>query len=67
MTEICDLLSEQNPSKNGMLELPDKFVKIHINSEQIKVERRSFRIGFQMFEERRKILHAEKNKPSWLK
>lgn len=67
MAEICDLLSEQNSSKNGMLELPDKFVKIHINSEQIKVDRRSFRKGFQMFEERRKILHAEKNKPSWLK
>lgn len=65
--EIRDLLSNQDVSRNGMLEIPGKFVKIHVNSEQIKVDRRSFSNGFKMLEERRKVLHENGDTPSWLK
>ncbi|WP_447879970.1 hypothetical protein [Serratia fonticola] len=67
MEEIRDLLSNQDVSRNGMLEIPGKFVKIHVNSEQIKVDRRSFSNGFKMLEERRKVLHENGDTPSWLK
>ena len=67
MEEISDLLSNQDFSRNGMLKIPGKFVKMHINSEQIKVDRRSFSNGFKMLEERRKVLHENGDTPSWLK
>ncbi|MBC3211970.1 hypothetical protein [Serratia fonticola] len=67
MEEISYLLSNQDFSRNGMLKIPGKFVKMHVNSEQIKVDRRSFSNGFKMLEERRKVLHANRDTPPWLK
>ncbi|PVZ87424.1 hypothetical protein C9426_12690 [Serratia sp. S1B] len=67
MEEISDLLSNQDVSINGMLKIPGKFVKMHINSEQIKVDGRSFSNGFKMLEERRKVLHENRDTPPWLK
>ncbi|HGH7224947.1 hypothetical protein ACWUWQ_24290 [Klebsiella pneumoniae] len=53
--EIEQLLSSQDFCRNGMLEIPGKFVKVHINSEQIKVDGRSFSDGFNMLEQRRQM------------
>lgn len=65
--EIEQLLSSQDFCRNGMLEIPGKFVKVHINSEQIKVDGRSFSEGFKMLEQRRKIHGVGAESPTWLK
>ncbi|WP_411749490.1 hypothetical protein [Serratia marcescens] len=65
--EIEQLLSSQDFCRNGMLEIPGKFVKVHINSEQIKVDGRSFSDGFNMLEQRRKMHSVGAVNPPWLK
>ncbi|ENF1916029.1 MULTISPECIES: hypothetical protein [Enterobacteriaceae] len=65
--EIEQLLSSQDFCKNGMLEIPGKFVKVHINSEQIKVDGRSFSDGFNMLEQRRQMHSVGAVNPPWLK
>ncbi|MGE5985830.1 hypothetical protein ACQJ21_06455 [Klebsiella michiganensis] len=52
--EIDKLLINQD-SKKGMLAVPGKFIKLHINLDQIKVNQSSFRKGFDNIEERRKL------------
>ena len=65
--EIEQLLSSQDFCRNGMLEIPGKFVKLHINSEQIKVDGRSFSDGFNKLEQRRQMHSVGAVNPPWLK
>ncbi|AWF35485.1 hypothetical protein J5259_002801 [Klebsiella oxytoca] len=65
--EIKQLLNSQDFCKNGMLEIPGKFVKMHINSDQIKVDGRSFAQGFKILKQRMKIHSVGAENPSWLK
>lgn len=65
--EIEQLLSSQDFCRNGMLEISGKFVKVHINSEQIKVDGRSFSDGFNMLEQRRQMHSVGAGTPPWLR
>ncbi|HEJ9228393.1 TPA: hypothetical protein ACS29S_001477 [Klebsiella oxytoca] len=65
--EIEWLLSNQGAHRADMLDIPGKFVKIHFNSDQIKVDGRSFGQGFKILEHKREKHRFGIDRPSWLK
>lgn len=67
MTEIDNLYLNQDFGQNGMLGVPDRFVKLHMNNEQIKLNLGSFRNAFESVKEKMNGFKRSDGSPDWLK
>lgn len=67
MTEIDNLYLNQDFGQNGMLGVPDRFVKLHMSNEQIKLNLGSFRNAFESVKEKMNGFKRSDGSPDWLK
>lgn len=66
LNEIQELFLDQDYSRNGMLVVKDKFVKLHMNGDQIKLNIGSFRHGFEKIKEIRSGFIRDGKAPEWM-
>lgn len=67
MAEIDNLYLNQDFGQNGMLGVPDRFVKLHMNNEQIKLNLGSFRNAFESVKGKMNGFKRSDDSPDWLK
>lgn len=66
LNEIQELFLDQDYSRNGMLVVKNKFVKLHMNGDQIKLNIGSFRHGFEKIKEIRSGFIRDGKAHEWM-